>query len=156
VSLQNQPAGVRLIVLYKGTKAVAEVTLALVLFALAASGELSTLRELSVQLREHLASRWSLIVGRGLAALTSERGVHLLQLGLTLDGVLSAVEGWSLWRGHRWGRWLVVIATATPLPLELVEIVRSHRPSRAVLALVNVAVVAYLAFDLRRHERRAR
>jgi len=34
--------------------------------------------------------------------------------------------------------------------------VRSHRPSRAVLALVNVAVVAYLAFDLRRHERRAR
>jgi uncharacterized membrane protein (DUF2068 family) len=155
VSLQDQPAGVRLIVLYKGTKAVAEVTLALALFALASMGELDTLRELSVQLREHLASRWSLIVGRGLAALTSERGVHLLQLGLALDGVLSAVEGWSLWRGHRWGRWLVVIATATPLPLELVEIVRSHRPSRAVLALVNVAVVAYLAFDLRRHERRA-
>jgi uncharacterized membrane protein (DUF2068 family) len=151
-SPESQPVGVHLIVLYKAIKAVAEVALSLVLVVLAATGELATLRELSIQLREHFASRWSLMAGRAMTALFSERGVHLLQIGLALDGVLSAFEGWSLWRGRRWGRWVVVIATATPLPLEVVEIARSHRPSRAFLALLNVAVVAYLARDLRRHE----
>jgi uncharacterized membrane protein (DUF2068 family) len=144
--------GVRLIVLYKAVKAVAEIALAIGLVALAAGGELDRVHELSHQLREHVASRWSLGAGRALAALLSRRGLHLVELGLALDGAISAVEGWSLWRGYRWGRWLVVFATATPLPLEVAEIARTHRLSRAVLAALNLAVVLYLARDLRRHE----
>jgi hypothetical protein len=66
----------------------------------------------------HLASRWSMLAGRALASLVSERGVHLLEMGLALDGALSAIEGWCLWRGYRWGLWLVVVATAAPLPLK--------------------------------------
>jgi uncharacterized membrane protein (DUF2068 family) len=117
---------------------------------LAATGEIANLRELALQLKENVASHGSLIVGRGLSALVSERGVRLIEIGLAFDGILSAVEGWSLWRGYRWAPWLVVVATATPLPLELVEIVRSHRPSRVLLALLNLAVVLYLARDIRR------
>jgi uncharacterized membrane protein (DUF2068 family) len=150
----RRPMGVRLIVLYKGVKAVGEVVLALGLVALAASGEVESVRELAAQLRHHVASRWSLLAGRALGTLASARGVHLLELGLVLDGALSAVEGWSLWRGYRWGPWLVVAASATPLPLELVEILRSHRLSRVALALVNAAVVAYLAHRIRVERRR--
>jgi uncharacterized membrane protein (DUF2068 family) len=143
--------GVRLIVLYKGAKAILEVALAATLLVLAATGEVETLRELASQLREHLASRWSLMLGRALATLATTHVVHLLAVGLALDGVLSAFEGFSLARGYRWGPWLVMVATATPLPLELHEIVRTHRPSRIVLAVVNLAVVLYLARDARRH-----
>lgn len=142
--------GVRLIVLYKGVKSVVEIALAIALVVLAAVGEIATLREVAIQLKENLASRWSLMLGRALAALVSQRGVHLLELGLALDGVVSAFEGWSLSRGYRWGPWLVLAATATPLPLEIHEIVRTHRPSRVVLAVVNLAIVLYLARDLRR------
>jgi uncharacterized membrane protein (DUF2068 family) len=142
---EQRDLGVRLIVLYKGAKALAEIALALGLVAIAATGELAMLRELAVQLKENLASRWSLLLGRALAALASERGVRLLEVGLALDGVVSAIEGWSLWRGYRWGAWLVVIATASPLPLELPEIARSHSPWRVLLALVNMALVIYLA-----------
>jgi uncharacterized membrane protein (DUF2068 family) len=142
--------GVRLIVLYKAVKAAIEIGLAIALAVLAAVGELGPLRELAVQLRENLASRWSLFVGRALAALASERGVHLLELGLAVDGALSAFEGWSLARGYRWGPWLVLAATALPLPLEIYEIVRTHRPSRVVLAVANAAIVLYLARDVRR------
>jgi uncharacterized membrane protein (DUF2068 family) len=140
-----RPLGVRLIVLYKAVKAVAELALAAGLLALAASGEVESMRELAAELRHHVASRWSLLAGRALGALASARGVHLLELGLVLDAALSAVEGWSLWRGYRWGEWLVVVATATPLPLEVLDIARSHRLSRVVLAVVNAAVVVYLA-----------
>jgi uncharacterized membrane protein (DUF2068 family) len=146
----RQDLGVRVIVLYKGIKAVGEVALSIGLVVLAATGEIATLREVAIQLRHDVASRWSLILGRALAALASSRGMHLLEIALVLDGALSAVEGWSLWRGYRWGPWLVVAATALPLPLEIREIVRSHRISRVALVLVNVAVVLYMARQLRR------
>jgi uncharacterized membrane protein (DUF2068 family) len=135
--------GVRLIVLYKVAKALLEFACAIGLVVLAATGEMETLRVLAHQLREDLASRWSLLLGRALGALTN-RGVHLVELGLALDGLVSAVEGWTLWRGYRWGAWLVVVATAAPLPLEVVAISRSHRPWRVLLAAVNAVVVVYL------------
>jgi uncharacterized membrane protein (DUF2068 family) len=137
--------GVRVIVFYKASKAVAELALAAGLVALAASGELAALRDLAGSLREHVASPWSLAAARLLSALASGQRVHLLEVGLVLDALLSAVEGWSLWRGHRWGPWLVVGATGIPLPLEVQAILRRPRTSRVVLALLNLAVVAYLA-----------
>lgn len=149
VTRSARPLGVRLIAVYKAIKAVAEVVLAIALVALAASGEVESLRDLAARLRHDVASRWSLLAGRALGALASARGVHLLELGLVLDAALSALEGWSLWRGYRWGPWLVVAATAVPLPLELVEIVRSHRASRVAIAVVNAAVVGYLAWRIR-------
>jgi uncharacterized membrane protein (DUF2068 family) len=142
--------GVRLIVLYKATKAVAEVLLALGLVALAASGEIAVLRSLAEGLRDHVASRWSLTAGRLLGALVSPRGVHLLETGLLLDGVLTAFEGFSLARGFWWGPWLVVAASALPLPLEIVEIARAGSPLRIALAAVNLAVVVYLVRRLAR------
>ncbi len=141
--------GVRLIVLYKVAKALLEFSAAIGLVVLAATGEIETLRDLAHQLREDLASRWSLLLGRALGAITN-RGVHLVELGLVLDGVVSAVEAWTLWRGYRWGAWLVVVATATPLPLEVAAIARSLRPWRILLAAVNVAVVVYLARQIAR------
>jgi uncharacterized membrane protein (DUF2068 family) len=146
--MEPRPVGIRLIVLYKTVKAVAELVLAIVLMALAASGEIETLRRFALELRENLASRWSLLLGRALVALASPRGIHLAELGLVLDGIVSGFEGFSLARGYRWGPWLVLIATATPLPLEIFGIAQTPRPSRIVLAIVNLAVVVYLARDL--------
>ncbi len=147
---RRRDVGVRLIVFLKGTKALAEVALALWLVAIAANGEIATLREVAINLKADIASRWSLWLGRALAALLRERGVHVLELGLALDGILSAVEGWSLWRGYRWGAWLVVASSSLPLPLEAVEIARTHSPWRIVFALLNVAVVAYLVRQISR------
>lgn len=137
--------GVRLIVLYKLAKSVLQLALAAALVVLAASGEIARLRETASVLREHVASRWSLLLGRALAALVSHRGVRLVEVGLVLDALVSAVEGWSLWRGYAWGAWLVVVATAVPLPLEIAAVARAHRPFRVVLVLLNAAVVLYLA-----------
>jgi uncharacterized membrane protein (DUF2068 family) len=145
---QQRDLGVRLIVLYKVAKGIGEIALAVGLVALATTGEIEMLRDLAHQLRENLASRWSLLLGRALAALMSQRGVHFLEIGLALDGILSTVEGWSLWRGYRWGAWLVVFATAAPLPLEVMAITRSQRPWRVLLAVINIVVVIYLAWQI--------
>ena len=148
--IERQELGVRLIVAYKAAKAVAEVALAAALLALAATGEIETLREVAIQLKEHIASRWSIIAGRALSAVLSTRGVHVVEIGLVGDGILSAIEAWSLWRGYSWAAWLVVAATATPLPLEVIEVARTHRASRVALLVLNVAIVLYLVAKISR------
>lgn len=87
---------------------------------------LASADDLASHLEREVAGRWAVLAGRALGQLVSERGVHLAELGLALDGVLSSLEGWALAMRYRWAAWLVV---------------------------VNVAVVGYLA---RRIARRAR
>lgn len=145
--------GIRLIVAYKAIKAVAELALAVGLVIAAAHGDIESLRRLAVHLEGNVAGRWSVLVGDALAKLVSERGVHLIELGLALDAASSAVEGWTLWRGYWWSPWLVVVATGSPLPLEVAAIVRKPTAVRIVVALLNVAVVWYLARRIARRRR---
>jgi uncharacterized membrane protein (DUF2068 family) len=147
---EPRDAGVRLIVLYKYVKALAEIAFAAVLVALAVTGELARVRELGLHLHEDVASRWSLMAGRWLGALFSARGTRFLEIGLVLDAVLAGIEGWSLSRGYAWGPWLVVFSTAVPLPLEIREIVRRPSGGRIALTAVNLLIVLYLALLVRR------
>ncbi|MBI5545299.1 MAG: DUF2127 domain-containing protein [Deltaproteobacteria bacterium] len=55
---------------------------------------------------------------------TTPGRLHLAALAIGLDGVLTGVEGWSLRRGYRWAPWLVIAATGSLLPWELVELSR--------------------------------
>lgn len=61
---------------------------------------------------------------------------------------LRFAEAYGLWRAHRWGVWLGAAGGAIYIPVELYEL--WHKPALpkiATLAL-NVAVVAYLAWNL--------
>jgi uncharacterized membrane protein (DUF2068 family) len=68
-------------------------------------------------------------------------------------GVLELVEGTGLWLDQLWAEYLTVIATSLLLPAELYELV--HRPSvwKAAGIVVNLGIVAYLAYLLRRRVR---
>ena len=58
--------------------------------------------------------------------------------------------------GYSWGRWLVVGATATLLPLELFEILQRPRPARVLVFVINAAIVVYLVRLAGRARRRTR
>ena len=66
------------------------------------------------------------------------------------DVILSAVEGLALQAGRWWAPWLVVIATASLLPWEVVEIFRHPRWARFAVLAVNLAVLAYLLRTMQR------
>jgi uncharacterized membrane protein (DUF2068 family) len=151
VTTPGRDTGIRLILVYKLGKASLWLVLATVLGLLAGTGRLEPFRELGQQLRSHVASRWSLFLGEALVSALSTRGLRFIEAGLVLDGLLSTVEGWALWRGHRWGSWLVAVATALPIPWEAWELLRRPSPWRGLLLVVNLAVVAYLYGWLRRH-----
>ena len=65
-------------------------------------------------------------------------------------GALELVEGTGLWLDQLWAEYLTVIATSLLIPFELYELVRHPTVFKAGGLLVNVAIVVYLAYLLRR------
>jgi uncharacterized membrane protein (DUF2068 family) len=68
-------------------------------------------------------------------------------------GALELVEGVGLWLDQLWAEYLTVIATALLVPLEVYELVRKPSALKAGGIVVNLAIVAYLAWNLRRRLR---
>jgi uncharacterized membrane protein (DUF2068 family) len=65
-------------------------------------------------------------------------------------GLLELAEGVGLWLDQLWAEYLTVIATSLLLPLELYEFVSKPSLLKAGGIVVNIAIVAYLAWMLRR------
>jgi uncharacterized membrane protein (DUF2068 family) len=65
-------------------------------------------------------------------------------------GALELVEGVGLWLDQLWAEYLTVIATSVLIPFEVYELI--HKPSllKAGGITVNIAIVAYLVYALRR------
>ncbi len=65
-------------------------------------------------------------------------------------GALEATEAYGLWRRRRWGEWLTVVATSLFLIPELWALSKSVSVLKVGGLLVNLLVVAYLLWRLRR------
>lgn len=71
-------------------------------------------------------------------------------------GLLESVEGVGLWLDQLWAEYLTVIATALLIPFEIYEFARKPGVLRGAGIAVNLAIVAYLAWMLRRRLERER
>jgi len=76
--------------------------------------------------------------------------LELVALGAFLYAGLFTVEGVGLWLRLRWAEYLTVIATTPFLPLEVFELIKQLTLPRVTALLVNLLVVAYLIYRLRR------
>lgn len=65
-------------------------------------------------------------------------------------GLLELAEGVGLWLDQLWAEYLTVIATSLLLPFELYELVSKPSLLKTGGIVVNIAIVAYLAWMLRR------
>jgi uncharacterized membrane protein (DUF2068 family) len=65
-------------------------------------------------------------------------------------GALEAAESYGLARRRRWGEWLTLIATSILIVPEVWELIRKATPLKVGALIVNVLVVAYLYWRLRR------
>jgi uncharacterized membrane protein (DUF2068 family) len=76
---------------------------------------------------------------------------HLYDIGFLLVAyaTLEAVEMVGLWLAKRWAEYLTFVATLAFVPLEVYELLSAFGWLKLVTFIVNVAVVAYLAFGKR-------
>ena len=80
------------------------------------------------------------------------RAHQLLAAGIVASayGALELVEGVGLWLDQLWAEYLTAIATSLLIPLELYELARAPSIWKAGGLAINVAIVAYLVYLLRR------
>jgi uncharacterized membrane protein (DUF2068 family) len=72
-------------------------------------------------------------------------------IGALAYGGLELVEGAGLWLDQLWAEYLTVIATSLLIPIEVYELIRHPTLLKAGGIAVNVAIVAFLVWNLRRH-----
>lgn len=88
------------------------------------------------------------------AALIDAHRLRQISVAIFCYAGLDFVEGTGLILEKTWAEFLTLILTASFLPWELFEILRHPTWVKAVLTLVNVIVVVYLIYYVKRHLRR--
>jgi len=146
--------GLRLIIGYKIAKAAAELLAGSAIFALGSAGATRDLLHVALVLRHHATEAWSIALAEKLLDVSTARHVMVVALACVADGIVTAIEGWALYRGYAWSHWLVMLTTASLVPFEIVALARHVNASHVVLLIVNVVIVAYLLRHLAVQERR--
>ena len=148
----HRDRGVVLIIAYKLGKGVLWLVFAAVLLATMRLGLGDRMLGFAAHLRHH-SGAWSLRLADLVVRAASRRGLWTIIVALLADGALSIVEGWALLQGHWWGPWLVVVATGSLLPFEVLALLRHPHAVRAAVFLANAVIVAYLARKAMRERR---
>ena len=139
---QDRPPGLKVIIAYKFLKAPIMLALAGAL-TFAPSSTIREARHVVYQLSEGGGISWRL--AHWLEPHLTERVEHRAAIVAWADGVSTLAEGLLLLSGKTWGEWIVVAGISLLLPVEVVALVRRPRLGRALVLVVNAAVVAYLA-----------
>jgi uncharacterized membrane protein (DUF2068 family) len=80
----------------------------------------------------------------------SPHTISLITLIAIGYAALYAVEGYGLWRHARWAEYFTIVATSTFVPFEIWELWTRFTPMKLFAFAINIAIVAYLVWLLRR------
>jgi uncharacterized membrane protein (DUF2068 family) len=78
------------------------------------------------------------------------RKLKELSIGTFLYSGVFLTEGVGLALRKRWAEYLTILTTASLLPLEIYEIAKRFSTAKIFVLLVNIAVVVYLVYEVRR------
>jgi uncharacterized membrane protein (DUF2068 family) len=76
--------------------------------------------------------------------------IKKLGIGSLLYAGLFFAEGTGLWLRKIWGEWLTVIITSSLVPVEIYEIHRHPSWVKIAVLILNVAIVVYLIYGIRK------
>jgi uncharacterized membrane protein (DUF2068 family) len=145
--------GLLLIGLFKLTKAVLSVALGVGALKLVHHDAASVILHIADALRIDPESH---LVGLLMikADLINPRDLRHFSMITFAYAVVCLVEGTGLMLEKRWAEYFTVTLTSLALPLECFELYKEFTPLRVALLIVNLLVVAYLVWLLRRQFRR--
>lgn len=84
--------------------------------------------------------------------------IHVFTGLIFLYAVIRTAEGWGLWRARAWAEWLGFLNGLAYLPIEVMELFKHFNWLKVAVLVINVIVVLYLGWEIRkgRREKRAR
>ncbi len=88
-------------------------------------------------------------------SILDDRRLIELSVGTFIYAAIFLTEGVGLALGKRWAEYLTIISTASLLPLELYELAKHASVGKGLALVINLAVVVYLIWELRRFPKRS-
>lgn len=82
--------------------------------------------------------------------LVDDKKLKELSVGTFFYAAIFLTEGTGLALRKRWAEYFTIITTASFLPLEVYEMLHHANVAKAVELVINIAVVIYLVWELRR------
>ncbi len=79
-----------------------------------------------------------------------EKNIHAIHVIVIIFAGLYLIEGAGLFFDLKWAEWLVVISTASFIPIEIYEIIHESTWAKWAVLFINIIIFAYLAFRLYR------
>jgi uncharacterized membrane protein (DUF2068 family) len=74
-----------------------------------------------------------------------------LRAGTFFYAALFLIEGTGLALRQRWAEYVTIISTSSLIPIEVYETLKQYTPAKIAFLFINVVVVVYLIFELRRN-----
>ena len=146
---KRQDRGLRLIALFKFFKATLLIVVCLGALQLLDPDILARAQRWAAAFATSSDRRYLQQLLARVAGLSPAR-LELVALGALVYAGLFTVEGVGLWLRLRWAELLTVIATASFLPIEILELIQHLTLPRGTALMLNLLVVAYLIHRLRR------
>ena len=81
----------------------------------------------------------------------NDKKLKELSAGTFVYAAIFLTEGAGLAFRKRWAEYFTIVTTASFLPLEIYELARRVTLPKGITLAVNIAVLVYLAFELKRH-----
>jgi uncharacterized membrane protein (DUF2068 family) len=129
---------------YKFSRAALSVLAGTGCFIIALSWLDSGAREWAHQLSLHsLAGVW-LDLSELLSSALESENLGWIGAAFLLDATLLFFEGFALWRGWWWGRWLVIVASLAFVPFEIAALVQHVSALRIAALVLNLLIVGWL------------
>jgi len=74
-----------------------------------------------------------------------------LRAGTFFYATLFLIEGTGLALRQRWAEYVTIVSTSSLIPIEVYEMVKQYSGLKVAFLVINIAVVVYLIFELRRN-----
>lgn len=87
-------------------------------------------------------------------SLVDDKKLKELSVGTFIYAAVFLTEGTGLAFRKRWAEYFTIITTGSFLPLEVYELVRHATIPRGITLMINLAVLVYLAWELKQHPKK--
>jgi uncharacterized membrane protein (DUF2068 family) len=140
---------IRLIALFKLVKAITLVAVGVGALKLLHRDMASTLDHWIAASGLDPGNRW---VEKGIEKFSNLTPAKVKGLGIVsfIYAGLFLTEGIGLWLMKRWAEWFTIIITSSLVPVEVYELVRHPTAIKILVLIINIVVVIYLLYRIRR------
>ena len=136
--------GLRAVALLEGAKGVLVLAAGFGLLALVHHDAQHLAAAFVGHLHLHPDSRYPRLFLDAVSNVNDRRLVSLAGFAL-IYAIVRLCEGYGLWHGRRWAEWLGAASGGIYIPIEIYELLHRAGVIKALILLVNVAIVVYLA-----------